>query len=214
MAVHTAPILNIYDLQHYKFEEKESLLSKDTSYSERVIRLAKKFEQDGIRRSVEAILLVHKSDHPHVFIFQNEEKKFFLPGGRLRVGESERDGLKRKLRNKLQPSLLQHDAIEWEIMDQVGLWWRPNFSETTFPYIPPHITKPKEQIVQYLVKLPEKCTLAAPQNYKLVAVPLFDLYDNNQRWGPRLAALPQMLARMDIRCIPADPKQSDNMMEM
>ena len=43
-------------------------------------------------------------------------------------------------------------------------------------------------------------TLAAPENYKLLAVPLFDLYDNIQRWGSRIASLPQVLSRFKFVC--------------
>jgi hypothetical protein len=34
-----------------------------------------------------------------------------------------------------------------------------------------------------------------PRNYKLVAVPLFELYDNAARFGPILSSIPQMLCR-------------------
>ena len=37
--------------------------------------------------------------------------------------------------------------------------------------------------------------LAVPRNMKLLAVPLFELYDNGARYGPQLAALPHTLSR-------------------
>jgi len=33
---------------------------------------------------------------------------------------------------------------DWTIEDTIGNWWRPNFEPSQYPYIPPHITKPKE----------------------------------------------------------------------
>jgi hypothetical protein len=36
---------------------------------------------------------------------------------------------------------------------------------------------------------------AVPKNYKLVAAPLFELYDNSQGYGPLIASLPQTLSR-------------------
>lgn len=36
---------------------------------------------------------------------------------------------------------------------------------------------------------------AVPRNYKLVAAPLFELYDNAQGYGPIIACLPQCLSR-------------------
>merc|ERR1711956_193849 len=51
--------------------------------------------------------------------------------------------------------------------------------------------KPKEQKKIFLVQLPEKCFFAVPRNYKLVAAPLFELYDNAQGYGPIISTLPQ-----------------------
>lgn len=34
-----------------------------------------------------------------------------------------------------------------------------------------------------------------PKNFKLLAVPLFELYDNLHRYGPVLAAIPTMISR-------------------
>ena len=35
-----------------------------------------------------------------------------------------------------------------------------------------------------------------PKNLKLLAVPLFELYDNVARYGPLIAALPSFLSRL------------------
>ncbi len=68
-----------------------------------------------------------------------------------------------------------------------------------YPYIPPHITKPKECKKLFVVQLPDHCMylfkishgeythcalgiFAVPKNMKLLAVPLFELYDNVQRY--------------------------------
>ena len=77
----------------------------------------------------------------------------------------------------------------------LGNWWRPNFEPSQYPYIPPHITKPKESKKLFLVQLPEKSFFAVPRNYKLVAAPLFELYDNAQGYGPIISSLPQSLSR-------------------
>ncbi|KAL7168540.1 hypothetical protein ACSBR2_038885 [Camellia fascicularis] len=49
-----------------------------------------------------------------------------------------------------------------------------------YPYCPPHITKPKECKKLFLVHLSEREYFAVPKNLKLLAVPLFELYDNVQ----------------------------------
>jgi cleavage and polyadenylation specificity factor subunit 5 len=67
-----------------------------------------------------------------------------------------------------------------------------------YPYMPAHIMKPKEQKKIFLVHLPEKRTFAVPKNMKLLAVPLFELYDNKERYGPIISCIPQMLSRFDF----------------
>ena len=89
-------------------------------------------------------------------------------------------------------------ATDWTIEDTIGNWWRPNFEPAQYPYIPPHITKPKEHRKLFLVQLQEKAYFAVPRNYKLVAAPLFELYDNAQGYGPIISSLPQALARFNF----------------
>ena len=38
---------------------------------------------------------------------------------------------------------------------------------------------------------------AVPKNLKLLAVPLFDLYDNLNRYGPVMAGIPQLVSRFE-----------------
>lgn len=64
-----------------------------------------------------------------------------------------------------------------------------------YPYIPAHVTKPKEQLVVYSVTLPEKFTFAVPKNLQLVAVPLFELHGNSASYGTVIAAIPSLLSR-------------------
>jgi cleavage and polyadenylation specificity factor subunit 5 len=40
--------------------------------------------------------------------------------------------------------------------------------------------------------------LSVPKNMKLLAIPLFELYDNAVRYGPQLAALPHLLSRYNF----------------
>lgn len=41
-------------------------------------------------------------------------------------------------------------------------------------------------------------TFQVPKNLRLLAVPLFELYDNVQRYGPIISAIPQMLSRFRL----------------
>jgi cleavage and polyadenylation specificity factor subunit 5 len=46
--------------------------------------------------------------------------------------------------------------------------------------------------------------LSVPKNMKLLAVPLFELYDNVQRYGPQLAAIPHLLSRYNFEFVDED----------
>ena len=50
----------------------------------------------------------------------------------------------------------------------------------------------------YLVQLPEKKLLTVPKHLKPLAIPLFELYDNSEKYGIQLAALPLFLSRFDL----------------
>lgn len=93
---------------------------------------------------------------------------------------------------------------DWRVGELLGTFYRPNFENVLYPYCPPHIARPKEIRRIYMVVLPEKCYFAVPKNYKLVAVPLFEIYDHAQRYGPIIAAIPQLLSRINI--VKADAK--------
>ena len=105
--------------------------------------------------------------------------------------------MKRKLGNKLSP---ENDTlkVDWEIGDCVGCFYRPNFENLMYPYLPPHITKPKEIKTLYMVHLPSSCYFAVPSNLKLIAVPMFELYDKIDKYGPLIAGLPSMLSRFQV----------------
>lgn len=148
----------------------------------------------GMRRTVEAILLVHEHGHPHVLLLQIGTTFFKLPGDTLRPGEDELEGLARRLSEKLAP-VGTESTTTWHVGECMGVWWRPNYETFMYPYIPGHVTKPKEQKKIFLVHLPDRFVFAIPRNMKLVAVPLFELYDNGQRYGPLISSIPHLLSR-------------------
>ncbi|KAK8732674.1 hypothetical protein OTU49_006873 [Cherax quadricarinatus] len=186
----------MYPLTNYTFGTKEPLFEKDPSVPARFQRMRDEFDKIGMRRSVEAVLLVHEHGLPHVLLLQLGTTFFKLPGGELNTDEDEVEGLKRLLTETLG----RQDGVkqEWVIEDIIGNWWRPNFEPPQYPYIPSHITKPKEHKKLFLVQLGEKALFAVPKNYKLVAAPLFELYDNSQGYGPIISSLPQALCRFNF----------------
>ncbi|ORX80343.1 cleavage and polyadenylation specific factor 5 [Anaeromyces robustus] len=190
--------VSLYSLDNYKFEVKESQPEEDPSVAARLNRLQNEYEKEGIRRTVEGVLVVHEHNHPHVLLLQIANTFFKLPGDALKPGEDEIEGLKLRLSQKLSPtSQVGLDTNDWEVGELLSKWYRPNFENFMYPYTPAHITKPKEIKKIFLVHLPEQKTFSVPKNMKILAVPLFELYDNSVRYGPQLAALPHLLSRFN-----------------
>ena len=75
-----------------------------------------------------------------------------------------------------------------------------------YPFLPGHVTRPKECKKLYLINLPRKKVLSVPKNMKLLAVPLFELYDNTARYGPQLSAIPHLLSRYRFEFVDEEDK--------
>jgi len=188
--------VNLYPLTNYTFGTKDPLFEKDPSVPARFQRMRDEYDKMGMRRSVDGVLLVHEHGLPHVLLLQLGTTFFKLPGGELNPGEDECEGLKRLMTETLGRP--ESGGSDWVVEDTIGNWWRPNFEPAQYPYIPPHITKPKEHRKLFLVQLKEKAYFAVPRNYKLVAAPLFELYDNAQGYGPIISSMPQSLSRFNF----------------
>ncbi|CAG8732101.1 11255_t:CDS:2, partial [Racocetra persica] len=176
---------------NYTFGTKDAQPEEDPSVAARLARLQNDYAVTGMRRTVEGVLVVHEHNHPHVLMLQIANSFFKLPGDYLKPGEDEIEGLKARLDERLTPVVTGYNNNtstnqDWEIGECLSVWWRPNFETFMYPYTPAHVTKPKEQKKIFLVHLPEKKVLSVPKNMKLLAVPLFELYDNAQRYGPQL----------------------------
>uniref|UniRef100_A0AC34FYY5 Cleavage and polyadenylation specificity factor subunit 5 n=1 Tax=Panagrolaimus sp. ES5 TaxID=591445 RepID=A0AC34FYY5_9BILA len=192
--------INLYHLTNYTFGVKDPMAERDHSVPARFSRMRDEYEKIGMRRSVEGVLLVHEHSLPHVLLLQIGQSFYKLPGGELQPGENEVAGLQRILTDTLGRD--DTPPTQWSIEDCVGNWWRPNFDPPRYPYIPAHVTKPKEQTKLFLVQLPEKAYFAVPKNFKLVAAPLFELFDNSNAYGPVIASLPQILSRFNFLYTP------------
>lgn len=130
---------------------KEAQPEEDPSVSARLQRLQNNYEDFGMRRTVEGVLVVHDHGHPHILMLQIANAFFKLyvppvffkflspdvissPGDYLKPGEDELDGLKHRLDDRLAPpsDSRQFNAShgidnDWEIGDCLAQWWRPNF---------------------------------------------------------------------------------------
>lgn len=83
------PTINLYPLENYSRGIKEAQMEKDTSVADRFFkntdliaarleRMKLKYAEEGMRRTVEGVLLVHLHNHPHVLLLQIGDSFFKL----------------------------------------------------------------------------------------------------------------------------------------
>ncbi|XP_021911179.1 pre-mRNA cleavage factor Im 25 kDa subunit 1 [Carica papaya] len=193
-------VVGLYPLSCYYFGSTQPLSFKDETLADRVQRFKLNYAAHGLRTRVEGILLVELFKHPHLLLLQVRNSIFKLPGGRLRPGESDIDGLKRKLSRKLYVSEDGNES-DWEVGECVGMWWRPDFETLLYPSLSPTVKKPKECIKLFLVRLPESRKFIVPKNLKLLAVPLCQIHDNYKTYGPIISGIPQLLSKFSFNII-------------
>ncbi|KKA31039.1 hypothetical protein TD95_002965 [Thielaviopsis punctulata] len=196
--------LRLYPLSNYTFGVKDMQPEEDASVIARLHRLEEHFAEHGMRRTCEGILVCHEHNHPHILMLQIANSFFKLPGDYLLPTDDEEDGFRRRLDERLAPMKdgeVEGPKGDWVIGDCLAQWWRPNFETFMYPFIPPHVTRPKECKKMYLLQLPQSKSLSVPQNMKLLAVPLFELYDNTARYGPQLSAIPHLLSRYNFEFV-------------
>lgn len=62
--------ITLYPLSNYTFGTKETQPEEDPSVVARLTRLEQHFNQHGMRRTCEGILVCHEHNHPHILMLQ------------------------------------------------------------------------------------------------------------------------------------------------
>ncbi|KAL3964361.1 hypothetical protein ACCO45_001365 [Purpureocillium lilacinum] len=171
--------VTLYPLSNYTFGVKETQPEEDPSVIARLKRLEEHFAEHGMRRTCEGILVCHEHNHPHILMLQIANAFFKLPGDYLRPEDDEVEGSRRASTSGWRRSV----ALAKVKRPATGKW----------PSRTP-VTK----------QLPYSSTtevLSVPKNMKLLAVPLFELYDNTARYGPQLSAIPHILSRYNFEFV-------------
>ena len=85
---------------------------------------------------------------------------YFSPGDYLLPDDDEIEGFKARLNERLAPvgSQFTGEAVnnEWIVGDTLAQWWRPNFETFMYPFLPAHVTRPKECKKLYHIQLPSE----------------------------------------------------------
>ncbi|RZC49597.1 hypothetical protein C5167_018023 [Papaver somniferum] len=161
-------VVNIYPLRGNYFGSKDAILPKHHIYFDQLQKLKSIYSTNGMRVCVEAVMLVELFKQPHLLVLQMRNSFFKLPGGRLRLGESEIEGLKRKLSNKLS---VNGNGVDdnWE-----------------------------ECLKLFLVRFPMNKSFVVPKNQKLLVLPLFQVHDNFKTYGQIVSEVPSFLSRFSF----------------
>ncbi|XBI01082.1 hypothetical protein VPH35_129935 [Triticum aestivum] len=204
------PELQIYPLCRYYFGARDARPCAGETAADRALRLKANIalgHRDNfvlgpplLRTCVHGVLLVELSGHPHVLLLQVRNSSFLLPGGRLRPAEQDVQGLKRKLSSKLAAADPNGDH-HWQIGECIGMWWRSEFEARPVPYPPPSTRAPKECVKLFLVRLPMARQFVVPRNLKLLAVPLSQIHDNAQVYGPIISGIPNLLSKFSFNVV-------------
>ncbi|XP_047945433.1 pre-mRNA cleavage factor Im 25 kDa subunit 1 isoform X2 [Salvia hispanica] len=189
--------LDIYPLSCYYFGSRDSVSLNTETRADRLLRLTANYDAVGMRSCVAAVIVVELFKHPHLLLLQVQNSIYRLPGGRVR---QDTDCLKRKLASKLSAGE-DGRGPDWEVGECLGMWWRPDFESVLYPYLPPNIKWPKECTKLYLVKLPPSRRFIVPKNSRLLAIPLCQLHENDETYGPIISGVPQLLSKYSFNMV-------------
>merc|ERR1712113_92633 len=188
-----------YSLKNYHFgKNKPPKKIKDATYEDRLIRIRERIEQNGSLLSVYGVMIVMQYKTPHLIVINGpQENRYELPGGQIKYDKYDKEGLKQKL-DKQMLFKSKDLKFDWKIGELLGIFYRPSHQNFILPYLPPHVSKVKEVFKLYFVQLPEVASFSISKNQNVIAVPIFDLFDNAFQWGNVFVSIPGFLSRLNI----------------
>lgn len=156
----------VFPESNYSFEADNTLGNKWGSCSEEELlkKRQESYLREGTRRSVAAIFLVHRAEYPHVLLLlDQQQQKHSLLMFKYKTWQKPREVLHSKLtkclikteqssKRKWVAQQLSNDGPDLEVGEFLGEWWRGDFDDELVPYLPPHVTRPKERVRVYQVR--------------------------------------------------------------
>ncbi|CCH46383.1 Cleavage and polyadenylation specificity factor subunit [Wickerhamomyces ciferrii] len=168
----------------------------------------------GTRRFLQFLIVVGGEKEPAVLLLK-EHNQLIVPGGYLNHDEDEKTGAERILKELFDEEELAAENGNGDangttngatngsaatvqepltIGETIARWWRTDLKPFVYPYLPRHVTRPKELIKLVYVDLPKTRKLSYPNFYKSFApYPLVDLYDKSE---PELKSIPLFLSKI------------------
>ncbi|CBZ50000.1 hypothetical protein NCLIV_004770 [Neospora caninum Liverpool] len=172
------------------------------------------YQRQGLRRSVAPVFFCHLREYLHLLLLlHREERRYSLFTFKSKSWERPEDVLERKLERvctKHRSEVEKSSSYTWvadqrsekvaaEVGEFLGELWKSEFDEEPRPFLPPHVTRPKEKIRLYQVLLPPTCSFRLPPAFSLAAIPLCDL--RPEIHGTALAGVAHLVSRFRFRLL-------------
>lgn len=109
--------IHLHALSNYTFGTKDPIPDTDPSIAARLQRLEHEYTKTGQRTTIDAVLVVHEHEHPHILLLHVNDSYYKLPGGEIEPGNSDALGLGSRLEEVL-------GGAEWDVGDLVGTLYR------------------------------------------------------------------------------------------
>ena len=188
----------IYSIENYKIEKRRGTPKKEPkSFAEKMTKLQEINETTQLpKKSVYGVILVHNNEFPHVLIHHKQSLTNFretipLIGGKIENGEEPIEGL----RQKISKQLGLKEKLNYEIGELLGTFYRVNYTNRVYPYLPGHVDGAKEVVLVYMIHISEKCEFSIGEHDTLNSIALFNLHNNTQHYHDVMCAIPVLVSR-------------------
>lgn len=204
----------VYPLDSYEYHNNDDVESKFLQSESLEGKRLNAYEKQGLRRTVVGICLSHRYEFPHLLVVEElSTRRLALFSGKMKSWEKPRLVLKKKMEKYVKKignvsktrfnahtlSNLKSPAEEVDVGEFLGEFWRAEFHSEALPYLPPHVTRPKERLRLYQLILPPKCWFCLPSGFALKALPFFEL--QSSKYSLSVRGLPHLVSRFRIHCM-------------
>lgn len=189
--------IHVYPARNYSSVTSDALPSRET-YRDSALSRRDDWLKIGTRRTLHLTLLAHEDGIPCALLLRSAQGFGLLEGVRDPI-QAEEESIKQILVKHLMKHSAS-DRFEFSINDCLLQLWRPEFDDNLYPYLPAHVSRPKEQLRAVLVGLPPRCVVQVPKGTSLEFVSLHEIRRGGVHvFGPLVGALPELLSRTTLK---------------
>jgi cleavage and polyadenylation specificity factor subunit 5 len=198
-STHGARTIHVYPVTNYSFGSKAAREEKDATVAEAMVRHKATYQKEGMRRTVCAGARGEPARTPARVASAHEQGSVQAPRGPIEKGRGGDRWLKAQVTQQTV-SRGTEAASEGVGRRRVRRAVVPAEPRAVLLPVPPRALHAAERVRRGLrIRAPTKCVFAVPKNTKLLAVPLFELYGNEQRYGALIASVPHLVSRYNLQ---------------